>query len=330
MRNLLNTIPYFFLLLFIYLVIAVHIVLPTPGGNGLYLSTNIISWIFITLLISAGLWQIVKRQNALYSRIHLLGAIGLLLLCIPLFYQQPFSHFAIPRLLAIAAGLLLLLALSQLRLTKEQKFTLLFILLVGIAIEALIGLIQFYLLMPFELNIIGYTPLFGRPYGSFTQPNVMASFMATGVALAIYLLTQLKMSKQHINKMTKALIYFCLVTCPLLVILLQSKTGFLGLATAFALSLPSFIKDKPQRIKIFTSILLGTVIGLISMNLLQEVNRGEALYQDKHRATMYSITAQMIIEKPISGVGYGNFERSYREFHIKQLAKDKDSKCPTE
>ena len=95
------------------------------------------------------------------------------------------QDYAIPRLLGLFAGLLFLFGLYQWRLERPTRDRLLYLLLRAVAIEALLGLVQYYLLTPG--NWIGYDIRANRPYGIFQQPNVMASFMATGLALAIWL-----------------------------------------------------------------------------------------------------------------------------------------------
>jgi len=95
-------------------------------------------------------------------------------------FPLPFSP--VPLTLQV---LVVLLAGGLLGPTWGAAAMLLYLLLGAVAIEALLGLVQYYLLVPG--NWIGYDTRTNRPYGIFQQPNVMASFMATGLALAIWL-----------------------------------------------------------------------------------------------------------------------------------------------
>jgi O-antigen polymerase len=316
-KNLLST---FLILLFVYLIIPVHILTPTPGGSGLYITPNIISWIFVTLLISIGLFRIINKQLIIYNRALVFVSIGFVCLIVPAFYNQSQFMEITPRLLGFAGGLLLLSSLIQLKLTAKYKQTILFILLIGISVEAIIGLLQLFILMPFDIQITGYTPIHERPYGSFMQPNVMASFMATGVCLAFYTLNN-KSSEQSnnsnntsITKITSCTTYFCLFSCTLLIITLQSKTGYLGLLIGLLFLLPIFKHNfKVLSRGIFITV-LGGVTGVVFMISGQSVDRGENLYQDKHRAEMYVTSTKMYLDKPITGYGYGSFARSYIEY----------------
>jgi O-antigen polymerase len=316
-KNLLST---FLILLFVYLIIPVHILTPTPGGSGLYITPNIISWIFVTLLISIGLFRIINKQLIIYNRALVFVSIGFVCLIVPAFYNQSQFMEITPRLLSFAGGLLLLFSLIQLKLTAKYKQTLLLILLIGISVEVIIGLLQLFILMPFDIQIAGYTPIHERPYGSFMQPNVMASFMATGVCLAFYTLNN-KSSEQSnnsnntsITKITSCITYFCLFSCSLLIITLQSKTGYLGLLIGLLFLLPIFKHNfKVLSRGIFITV-LGGVTGVVFMISGQSVDRGENLYQDKHRAEMYVTSTKMYLDKPIIGYGYGSFARSYIEY----------------
>jgi O-antigen polymerase len=307
-------------------MVFMHIVLPTPGGIALYLAPNILGWIFISLLIASGFWQVIHNKKIIYSNVQLLLLVGVLLLFIPFFYDNLISYFALPRLLAIVAGLLLLFSLTQLRLNDQNKVVLLLLLLLGISIEAIIGLIQLFILTPFDFQLTGYTPLFGRPYGSFTQPNVMASFLASGIALSLFLLLPHN-AKLYTEKL-KLVIYPCLFFCVLLIITLQSKTGYLGAIIVILSLTPIFIKYPNIFRKSILIIIFGIISGIISMQMLQETNRGKSLYSDMHRADIYKVASKMFIEKPFLGYGYGGFEKSYLEFHLEEMKTDKKLTAP--
>lgn len=135
-----------------------YIVLPTPGGSGLYLAPNIIGWIFISILISFGLWQLLSTKQFIFNST-LIYTLGAIFLIIPVYYSSPFVTHAIPRLLGLLGRLLFFIALLQLQFSDKQKQQLLWVLLIGISVEALIGLCQLYILTPFNLQVLGYTPI---------------------------------------------------------------------------------------------------------------------------------------------------------------------------
>ncbi len=315
-------------LLWFFIIVGMHIVTPTPGGVGLYLTPNIIAWLFFSWLIATSLWQITKSKNLNFSAFHgtILCAMGLLI--IPMFYSNSSSINAIPRILTMLAGFALLLSLSQLNLTRQGKSNLLLLLLLAVFIEAIIGFIQLFLLIPFNISVVGYSPIAGRPYGSFTQPNVMASFLATGLAMVFYLLLPGKLIAKKHKKYYLRFLFCCSFAFALLIAVLQSKTGYLAGLLLLGLFFPSFIKHR----KLFTSPLMalvgGILVGIIVLNTTMTVDRGEQLYKDRFRSDMYHVSTQLFTDNPLQGIGYGNFERRYREKHLSLMASDDELQPP--
>lgn len=328
MNNKHNITNYFFVTILFYLAIAKNLVLPTPGGIGLYLSPNIIGWVFISLMLSFGLWQISNTKKLIISHVHIKMVVGFLLLCIPAFYTHSNLYFAFPRILVLATGVAFLFALSQFRFSITQKHWLLFVLLSGIAIEAIVGLIQYYILLNFDIKIVGYTPVSNVPYGTSTQPNVMASFMATGIGLSLYLLKSSASKTINHSKLYYTFIWFCLLSTSLLLVLLQSKTGYLSFLITSLLFLPLLIKNKRHNKGIFISLLLGLCIGLFSLNSFENSEQKSNPAEDRHRSTMYHVGFDMISEKPLLGFGYGNFEKNYREAYIRSMDSGEITKPP--
>lgn len=307
-----------------YLLVAMHIILPTPGGFGLYLAANSISWIFFSLLVFAGFSLVLKQETLVWHKGIQLFFIASAVFFIPLFFDNPQALRALPRVLAVFAGGLLWLAFLQCKFNQKQLTAILYILLFGIAVEVLIGLIQFYLLSYFDIQLFFYKPLFGRPYGSFTQPNVMASFVVTGIALALYL----SVNSSFTDKRLEYLVNFCLVGGIILMVVLQSKTGYLAFILVLLTFLPILIKKASQFKQVNLSLLIGIVFGVFSLFYLQTINVKETIAKDVVRADLYKVSAQLVMEQPLTGVGYGNFERNYREFHLAKMSENKELSPP--
>ena len=201
-----------------------HVIFDTPGGVGLYFSYNIIAWLITSILIALGLWQITLNKKIYYSNMLLWLTLGCVCLVIPVFYQFEFTDHAIPRILALIGGLLFLFSLYQFKFSKLEALRLLALMLLAVVIEACFGLVQFFLLEEGDWG--GYIIGISRPHGVFLQPNVMASFMATGLAIALFLSIQKRLFKNTLA--VKCLIVFSLFITSFLLILLQSRTGFVG------------------------------------------------------------------------------------------------------
>ncbi|RND24832.1 ligase, partial [Vibrio cholerae] len=86
-------------------------------------------------------------------------------------------------------------------------------------------------------NPFGYDTEANRPYGIFQQPNVMASFLATGLVLSGYLLA--RQPEKYDSRWSKIGILYAtpLLTAPLLVVL-ASRTGWLASLLSIALVAP--------------------------------------------------------------------------------------------
>jgi len=299
-----------------------HIVLETPGGVGLYLSYNIVAWIITAMLIALGLWQITLNRSIYYSNMLLWLTLGCIFLIIPVFYQFEFTDHAIPRILALVGGLLFLFSLYQFKLSQLDALHLLVLILLAVAIEACFGLVQFFLLE--EGNWGGYIIGKSRPHGVFLQPNVMASFMATGFAIALFISV-----KRHIFQrklLLNSLIVFSLFTTSFLLILLQSRTGFVS-ALAVLLLIAPYLYKKNKKQLLINLIIIAIAVMAATINLKESSTpiRGQQVYENiGARDTIFIISADMVKEKPLLGYGYGGFERGFID-HFNQYAIDNPS-----
>ena len=229
----------FYLLLFF--IFAMHFTMLTPGGSGLYLPFNVMSWVFVSILIALGLWQIASSKQIKLHNLHIFMLIGFICMCLPMFYGGEYTDYAIPRLLGLFIGLVFLFANNQYTLTKEQNYYVLYLILIGSTISSLVSLGQFYLVT--EGSWGGYTAGKSRPIGLFLQPNVIASLLSTALIVALYLFTDNKLEK---TTWQRRLIQYILFVSPLLLTILQSRVGFLGAIVGFALILPQVIKQRKK------------------------------------------------------------------------------------
>ncbi|WNC68132.1 Wzy polymerase domain-containing protein [Thalassotalea nanhaiensis] len=324
---MLSLYPRFRFVLLLFFIFAMHFTLLTPGGSGLYLPFNVMSWIFVSILIALGLWQIAVQKEIRLHKLHIFICIGFALMCIPMFYEGEFSDYAIPRLLGLLTGLVFLVAINQFQLSQKQNNDVLFLILIGVSISALVSLVQYYFVTE-PSTWPGYTPGATRPIGLFLQPNVIASFLATGLILAAYLFTTITPTEQE--KWHKPLLVFILFSTPLLLVLLQSRVGFLGVIVALILLLPFICKQSVKKtLLVLLIIISGISAAFISTTFIDTQDRGAEIYKDAGaRSDIYRVSAHMIYNKPLTGVGYGDFERKYREFHLAIMNENPDLLMP--
>ncbi|MFQ2495420.1 Wzy polymerase domain-containing protein [Aeromonas caviae] len=298
----------------LYWLLGMHFFMHNPGGAGLYLPFNAWGWIFASLVMALGLWHVTLSQRLVVSPLLTAQWLGGLLLLLPMAYSgAELKDYAIPRLLGLFAGLLFLASLYQWRFGREARDRLLYLLLGAVAIEALLGLVQYYLLVPG--NWIGYDTQTNRPYGIFQQPNVMASFMATGLSLAIWLEL-----RGDANPWLKGLRYGVILATSLLLVILQSRVGQLG--GMMALLLLSAQLGRERRLgRMLALVALGILLGLASQYLMAGARRGLEIYQSGGMRSIYwPYAAKLIAQMPWTGWGYGSFESVFLHHYMADKA----------
>ncbi|MFC5076564.1 PglL family O-oligosaccharyltransferase [Vibrio thalassae] len=300
-------------------LIATHVFWPNPGGSGLALTFNNTAWIAFSFTLAIGLYQLGTNQILRYSKL----TIGLLLSCIllsvPLLYSKPDMFSVAPRFIALWSGMLLFIILQQFRFTNKQKQRFLWLVVLAALIESAIGYGQYFFLS--SSNFMDYDVVIDRPYGIFQQPNVMASFLATALVLSGYLLARQRHKYNwHISDVS--ILYLTPVITLPLIIILASRTGWLGALIGTILLIPYLYRHSTlKRFLGWTfATLIGVVLGLLlgfgntsSQNLLEQ----KASFSDI-RTTIYSQSIDMLIEKPFTGYGLGKFEPEYIVYTARQ------------
>jgi O-antigen ligase len=142
--------------------------------------------------------------------------------------------------------------------------------------------------------------------GSCENPNVTAMFLAMALP-ACWFNTYL--TKGAWNKVIKASIL--VIICA--VFILQCRTAIIGLLAEILIIanyqfrlLDQFRSKKNRSFAILLSVLFGGILMLLGINLYNS-KRASA----DGRKLIYKISTQMIIDKPLTGYGYGTFEKNY-------------------
>ncbi|QDL34802.1 PglL family O-oligosaccharyltransferase [Serratia liquefaciens] len=288
-----------------YCLIAMHIYWPNRGGSGFYLPWNLVGGIFIALLIIGAM--LFSRPPLATSGFFNLLASGSLILLLPLLWaQQPWLSEALPRLMGLVLGVLAYFALLQIPLDRRWRRRLLMLLLAATVIEALLGLVQYSLLQPG--NWMGYNPLKNRPYGIFQQWNLMASFMATGLALALYLLS----ARRPLSRSLQWLAAAMLLLAPLLLIVIASRVGLLAALLLSPLQLWMLYRLNRRRAGIALLLLMAGVSAGLLLVMLNGATRALMLPEPIfYRLTYWQEALDMIAERPWLGWGYGHFQYDF-------------------
>jgi len=297
-----------------YLLLVMHvflnIVFDGQGVRGFYLPFNMLGWIFISVLIGVGLWQIARSRQLVMSPLLVGSWVGFLLLLVPLFYpNSEFREQAIPRFFCIAGGLLFYFSLLQWRFDAATRISLMYLILGAVLVEVGLGVMQYFVLG--EDNWMMYDTRLNRPYGIFQMPNVLSSFLATGLALALYLLRWDTASVQI--RWRQAMIAVALLGIPLLLVVILSRAGQVGALLASALLLPVLWRHE-RRVAVWAgvAILISLVAGLLCL-MFVHMGRNPETYQltTSSRLLYWTHVLEMIRETPWLGIGYRGFETHF-------------------
>ncbi|WP_445585386.1 Wzy polymerase domain-containing protein [Serratia sp. TSA_198.1] len=295
--------------------LAMHRYLPNMGGGSLALPQNILSWIMIALLVMI-IWLGVgfRKRNIIITPTAKLFFVALVLLAIPLFYTRPeWREAALWRWAGLFGGWVFYFSWLQTEISKRTHHWPFYAILLAVVVQAFIALLQLFGLG----NGIPYPFIGGRPYGVFQQVNLLASFTATGLVLALmlFLLPDFSLRAKRYEKLRLMLLALLLAVFPALLVWLQSRIGWLGGGAAALLFIVAHAKKYPWRSVVVTvTMLLGVAIGVAVLSWGGPIGAVSHAGSDSARGVMLNTSLAMIAGKPLIGWGYGGFEYSFQHF----------------
>ncbi|MGL5604040.1 MAG: O-antigen ligase family protein, partial [Plesiomonas sp.] len=284
------------------------------GGEGLQIPFNNIGWIIISLIISSALWLVSKTRQIHYTPLTTLLLISSLLITLPIFYPNA-NLRSLTFLFGLWGGYITYTSLLQFKFSVSQKIQFLWLIVIAVFIESSLATCQFYLFG--DNNSFGYDAKINRPYGIFFQPNLMASFMATGTAIGAYLLMFTT------KKTTRIFLYFNIIVTAFVITVLLSRMGWLSLACITPLIIMSLWRyDKKVTLYVTLCIMVGTLWGCAENFLWRDITNlmADRVSMQSPRAYTYPQTLALWLEKPWLGWGYGLFEPAYLQFSAKGYA----------
>lgn len=158
-------------------------------------------------------------------------------------------------------------------------------------------------------------PLPGRPSGPFLQINVMASFLATGLALVLWLFYSAPVARWPAVA-ALSLLAFSLVMC-------QSTIGYLGAGfVLICLSALAWRDCRGRVLAAWAGIVLGAGLAR-SLNLLLGVHILDHSGGRFSRLQVWEACLWLIRQKPLAGWGYGRFDavlpEAFRALGVNQM-----------
>jgi len=297
----------------LYLLVLMHIYQPNMGGIGLSLPINIVGWCVITASICVALILSFSQRVMVVSHSLVLFAVAACLLCVPLLYPNVRWVNTIGRMAGLFGGIIFYATLQQHHLMKKNSGLLLVIILISAWIEALYALLQFFV---FDANNWMEFKPGQRAYGIFQQVNVLSSYIATGLGVAVYLLysSHNKAFTARTAHTVNAALLISISLFSFVIVLLSSRIGYLGGGVVTMLLAGCYGRQHPRRTLL---IILAIAAGGITAKYGLPGSWLESIAHESSNRQRMMILQQsflMIAAKPLLGWGYGSFGYSFQHF----------------
>lgn len=307
----------FFLFVFL-LFIPLAIFIPNPGGAGLALPFNFLVYGGTSLLMGI-CWRATPLRRVVITPTCRAIITACVLLAVPVVSTRPeWQSAAVWRLAGLFAGAAFYFTWLQVRMTARQRHAVLYLILSAAGIQALMVLLQLFAPQIAQIWVPGSG---GRAYGIFQQPNVVASFIATGFALALAssVLPGFQLLDPCAECWRRRALAAVLVLLSMVLVWVQSRTGWLAGAFVLGLFVLCFGRRYPQAVTVASVLVVGAVIAAALVLWLGSDMRYASHAGSNHaRYAMLKSTLEMIAEKPLLGWGYGSFEYGFQHFRLAQ------------
>lgn len=203
----------------------------------------------------------------------------------------------------------LLLKASALFSTSNFKFKLFFIGITGIAtLESLYCLCQFF----------GYFTTANKNFavtGSWSNPNVTAIFLALTVPVFLFMF----------QEKYKKIVWAGFLSLLVALLLLKCRAAFIGTVLSVIIfygleyDFIAWAKDKKNKTTAKALLILGLLILIPLSSQLYNAKKASA----DGRKFIWRLSAIMATEKPVTGYGYGYFEKEYNLYQANYIQKGK-------
>ncbi len=300
-----------------------------PGGEGLLIPFNSMVWLVVSFIIALGLFKmlmsnLLRVPSMTVAMLFFLATTTLLGIIKSVVLPEAWLF----RSLALWAGILFYLALSQFQLSARQKDFLLYLLVFSAACQALLSLAQIFITTP--LTWLPFSP--GIPRGIFQQQNLNATFNVTGIIVGIYCISRPSFLSRH--KLLQTLLWLSIGLCSTVVVTAGSRIGLItaiiGGIVIVMCRYQYWLNHKGQT-GILVLTLSGFMLAASQMPSKTGVDQGLAKLaattdssQDV-RLMIYGSSWELIKENPVLGYGIGQFESVWHEKKMDYLERHPDA-----
>ncbi|MEW5558808.1 Wzy polymerase domain-containing protein [Enterobacter asburiae] len=299
-------------------LISLQLHIGNAGGSGKNLPQVFIGWGILCLFALGILWR-TRRTSMVVTPISVVIFAATLILWIPLlFTRDEWRLEALWPLLGLSAGIVFYFSMLQVKWSPALLQRLMLFIIAASLLQTLVVLWQYFL--PGTLpGWLAYPYDKDRPAGVFQQVNLLASFTATGLISALLLfVTRRKGRLRDSGYIYLYILSAALVLLPFLLVILQSRIGWVGSGFAIFPVLLFAMYKEPRRITAPASLMLcGILLGIACI-------WGDVSAQISHegsnhaRIIMLRETLSMIFSRPWLGWGYGGYEYSFQHFRLWQ------------
>ncbi|MEG0278720.1 MAG: Wzy polymerase domain-containing protein [Morganella sp. (in: enterobacteria)] len=300
-----------FIFFFLFWLTGSLVFIKNAGGYGLSLPQNCFSWAMMGILMFIVSFSLLcKKQAWIITPASCWFAAGVVIMALPLFYTRPEWRLSGGLYWAGAAvGLLFYLSCVQLKLSRNGVYTLIFLWLSACMAHALLILLQ---LTPAG-EWIAWPVLNNRPYGVFQQVNLLATFLACGIGLALFLFLVPERLKNEHKRFFAA---FALFIFPCVLMLIQSRIGWLSAIITIVIML-ILMGSAGAKYQAVILLLCGIAAGWWVKNytLIGNISHSDS---DGARLEMIETAWEMLKQRPWSGWGAGGFEYTFQFFRVLQ------------
>lgn len=308
---------YYLLSLGLFFLLAMHYYQVNSGGYGLTIAFNNTSWIAISFIISIALIKLSVERSILLSQSDIVLSIVIFILFIPLLWSSaPWVSTVYDRYFAVFTAFLVVIANRQFSFAAQEKMIFFALISSAALIQAIVGLVQFFLAD--DQNIIYF-----RPSGTLQQVNVYASLLATGLAVSIY-----QLLASHLPKYLKIFHYCMIFFAVLLLGIVLSRVAVLG---SLLVTVGLFLLFNKQRKRIaYISLVAIVSVGLtVALKDIKPESNRENIASAGYRSVLYSLSFELIQEKPFLGHGLGRFQSIFLDKQAQFLSDFPEEKIAT-
>ncbi len=313
------------LLLALLLLVAPSFYQDNLGGEGLFIPFNNVVWIIVALLIGASALVIIRRETIQIPQLtySLLILVGLTTIA------GAINSIATPtawlfRNLALGAGFFLFIAIAQAPSGRRWSDNALLLVIASGTVQSVYGLIQ---MLSSASNLPGWLPQSpGIPSGIFQQPNLLASYLATGLAASLFLISSPSIKGRHL--LVKMFIIIASGLAAMVIASTGSRIGLLGATAAVTLLFAVRWRQlwRSRTLTMLWCIALAT--GIAASSIHQGKDTGLLFGLKKFaditasnaepgrsvaRKTIYTVSWELFTQKPVLGHGIGKFERAFHD-----------------